>query len=166
MDAALPRRMTGFAALGLVACAAVGLVLGATKAAPAGADYRGGVVDSDGVPAAKALAAGNVGGLDEAAVRKIAREEAQAALGKPAKTADAASAPSPAKHVDQPAPSKLAKADQADSAPGDTPPTTVHHRKLKPVEPTVAPSAEGAGATVTLTVPPPPQQPAQVPDQY
>ena len=81
---ALSRDYVRYAAAALVICAGIGLYLGLTRAisAPGGT----GVSEAFGerVPSAKPIAAPPPATLDESAVRRIAREEAQALLAKPA----------------------------------------------------------------------------------
>lgn len=147
------------AAVGLAGCAAVGLFLGVTKAAPAGADSRTIGPGLDGVPIAKALAGGGAG-LDEATVRKIARDEAQATYAKGGFRRDAAQAAG--KHADQPATAKLAKADTSAGTSDAASPTRLRRKTPK------AEAPDTASATSEPKPAPPVQPPAPTtpPDQY
>lgn len=88
----LPRNLARMAGLGVAACAVVGLYLGASKAYSGSADNaRGTTASADNVASAKAIAPPPPPTFDEAAIRRIAKEEAQGLV------AHAQSAPAPAR---------------------------------------------------------------------
>jgi len=164
MDA-LPARTRWFAALALAACSVVGLTLGLTKSAPAAADYHSGGASSglEDVPAARAL--GGSAALDERAVRKIAREEAQAALSKSAPK-PSETAPSSAKRT-----IATAKTDGKSAvAPGEADaPKPALPRRHRSADAARAPApTDGEPALAASSPPPlqPPAPPAGPPDQY
>lgn len=86
----LPRYLSRFAGLALLVCAAIGLYLGASKSGGGSDAYSATTAGSDHVAFAKAIAPPPAPVLDEAAVRRIAHEEAQTLIAK------AAPPPSPA----------------------------------------------------------------------
>lgn len=79
----MPKQIVWMAAATLAGVAVLGLYLGFSRNTPPGGDIEFAPVSTAAVPAAKAISAADLargGPLDEASVRRIAREEAQATL--------------------------------------------------------------------------------------
>ncbi len=144
---AMPKKIVWTAAAILLGVALLGLYLGWNRNGPQGGDAFATVAStsSANVPAATALSAADIargGPLDEAAIRRIAREEAQATLGvraapKPAATPDTSlGAEAPAKAAAAPgkagAPPAKAAGPAVPAPAAETP---------RPAEPAPAPPA-------------------------
>lgn len=123
----LPKNIARLAGWGVAACAVIGLYLGASKSYGGGSDaYGGAMAGSDHVASAKAIAPPPPPVFDEAAIRRIAREEAQTLVAKaPAPVASNAtrkrSAPSSTRDVTTPSDAGLVYARPPSS--GDTGPS-------------------------------------------